>query len=571
MQVAEPLNLNLLWCRAVAEALKAAGLRHAVLTLGGRSAALVLTLQQDAAFETFTRVDERGAAFLALGIARTTGRPVAVVTTSGSAVANLLPALCEAEAWGTPLLLLTCDRPLDERAGGGPQSSDHLGLCRALVAAAVDLPEPSDEPAAIAALRAELASAFRHLLPGPEQGPVQVNLPLLGRVATLDPGPDWQPRRLPPDERREVAAPAVPACDVAGLVGRLGLRPGLRGLIVAGPETPVPPALIAGFAEATGFPLLADAPSGLRRPAAANLVSHGDLLALNPGFAAEPPELVVQVGEAPISHGLHAYLRGLSVPVVRIARRPVASDFLHGRFEALVAPGSEALAELAAALGPGDAAWLARWLAADRALAGRRETALAEAGWGDAQAAEIACNAPGFAFTLLANSMAARLGNLFCAPSGAAHPILCSRGVNGIDGTLSTFLGASLGLGRRGLALVGDQALLHDLPSLEPLAERRVDGCICLLNNKGPGIFDLSIWPGDAARRQALRRPTCVDFGSLARGFGLAYERAEGRDSLRDALERAAGREGLSLVEADLPEAGLFERFGGAVRTWLGA
>ncbi|SMF03977.1 2-succinyl-5-enolpyruvyl-6-hydroxy-3-cyclohexene-1-carboxylate synthase [Tistlia consotensis] len=567
---AERMNLNLLWCKAIAAELGRAGVRHAVLTVGGRSAAMVLALGQDPAFACVTRVDERGAAFLALGIARTTGRPVAVVTTSGSAVANLLPALTEAAAWGTPLVLLTCDRPPEERAGGGPQASDHLGLCASMVEAALDLPMPDAAPSALATLRAELAGVLRHVLPGPARGPVQINVPLQGRVASLDAGSDWQPRRLPPGPAEPLAAPASPPVEVEPLLAALGARPGLRGLIVAGPEAPVPPAWIAELAGATGFPLFADAASGLRRPAAPNLVSLADILVLSPALAAEPPELILQVGAAPVSHTLHGYLRRQSAPVLRIARRPVEADFLHGRIEPLVAPDRAALQRLTEALAPGDAAWRDGWLAAEAGARARREEALALAGWGDAQAAAVACAAPGFELTLLANSMPARLGNLFCEPGPDAHPILCNRGVNGIDGTLSTFLGALLGHGGRGLAIVGDQAMLHDLASLEPLAERRLDGCICLFNNKGPGIFDLSVWPEDAGLRARLRHRTRIDFGPIAAGFGLAYERAGDAASLAAALGRAAQREGLSVVEADLPEDSLFDRFPGAVRRWLG-
>lgn len=565
---AERMNLNLLWCRAIAAELRRAGVRHAVLTIGGRSAALALALKQDPAFECVTRVDERGAAFLALGIARTTGRPVAVVTTSGSAVANLLPALTEAAAWGTPLVLLTCDRPPDERAGGGPQASDHLGLCAAMVEAAVDLPAPDE--AAVGELRARLSEILCRALPGPGSGPVQINLPLHGRIASLDPGPDWLPRSLPPGPGEPLAAPEAPPVEVESLLAALGARRGLRGLIVAGPEAPVPPAWIAELAQATGFPLFADAASGLRRPAAPNLVSLADILVLSPALGAEPPELILEVGAAPVSHTLHAYLRRQSAPVLRIARRAAEADFLHERLSTLVAPDRAALARLGAALAPGDAAWRERWLAAEAEAQGRREAALAVAGWGDAQAAAVACAAPGFELTLLANSMPARLGNLFCGPLSEPHPILCSRGVNGIDGTLGTFLGALLGHGGRGLAILGDQAMLHDLASLEPLAERRLDGCICLLNNKGPGIFDISIWPEDAALRDSLRRRTEIDFGPVAAGFGLAYERAGDAEALAAALARAARREGLSLVEADLPEDALFARFGDAVRCWLG-
>jgi 2-succinyl-5-enolpyruvyl-6-hydroxy-3-cyclohexene-1-carboxylate synthase len=256
--------------------------------------------------------------------------------------------------------------------------------------------------------------------------------------------------------------------------------------------------------------------------------------------------------------------------MLAVVRRPEDARFLHARPCTLVAPPRTALAEIAAALAPGDADWRALWLDEEAAAEARRAHALELAGWGDAQAAALACAVPGFDFTLLANSMPARLGNLFCTPSQAAHPILCSRGVNGIDGTLSTFLGALIGHGGRGLALVGDQAMLHDLPSLEPLAERRVDGCICLLNNKGPGIFDLSIWPDNPALRGRLRRRTVVDFGPIAAGFGLAYEKAGDAEGLAAALQRAATRDGLSVVEADLPEDALLGRFPAAVRGWLG-
>ena len=570
MSTDDRLNLNLLWCRAIAAELRRAGVRYALLTLGGRSAAMVLTLQQDPAFDTMIRIDERGAAFLALGIARTTGQPVAIVTTSGSAVANLLPALTEAERWGTPLVLITCDRPHDERSGGGPQYSDHLGLCAAMVAAAVDLPEPTDDPAAIATMRRTVADALRCAVPGPGSGPVQINVPQLGRIATLDDGPDWQPRHLSPGPQVPILPLHVAPPDLDNTLAGLNLRPGLRGLIVAGPETPVPPAWVAELAAATGFPLIADAASGLRRPAAPNLITSADILVLSPPFAANTPELIIQVGQAPVSHSLHAYLRRQRAPVIRIARRPIDADFLHSDVRTLAAPDRDTLGRLGAALGRGDAQWCELWLSAQAAADARREVALSAAGWGDAQAAAIACNAPGFDFTLLANSMPARLGNLFCRPSEGAHPILCNRGVNGIDGTVSTFLGALVGHGGRGLALIGDQAMLHDLPSLEPLVEQRVNGCICILNNKGPGIFDLSIWPNDTALRDTLRRRTTIDFGPIATGFGLGYQRVGDGRSLTAALHKAATGDGLSVVEADLGGEALLSGFPRAVRTWLG-
>ncbi len=586
----EPLNLNMRWCRAIVTALQQAGVTHAVVCMGGRSTAMALTLTTTAGLETVLRVDERSAAFLALGLARCSGRPVAVCTTSGSAVANLLPALCEAEATGTPLVLLTCDRPGSHRAGGGPQIADHMGLCAALVAAAVDLPEPADGAAARDGLARTLADLLRHTAPGPARGPVHINVPQHGWIATLEPDATLPPAALAdrwpetPVVRRPVpdaaAAPGL-VSDVGDLAAAWGLRPGLRGLVVVGPFCPLPPGAVAALAGRLGFPVLADAASGLRRPAVPNLVALGDVLAVAaPQMFPEPPELILHLGPAPTTFTLHNYLKAQgsgdrggadgNVPVLRIVDRPIGGDFLYARFRQMVAPGRAALDALAAALGPGDPAWLAGWLAADRQLAARRDAVLTTLPWNDAAAAAAACAAPGYRLLYLANSMPSRLGNLFCGGSDTAQDVLCNRGVNGIDGNVASFLGALLAGDGPGLLLIGDQTMLYDLPALEALPERRVSGCICIVNNGGPGIYDVSVWTECPQVRPLLRRETTVDFGAIAAGFGLPFTRCTDRAGLDAALAAAARRDGLSVVEAVVPGEALATNVPHLVRAMLG-
>ncbi|MDQ6942079.1 MAG: 2-succinyl-5-enolpyruvyl-6-hydroxy-3-cyclohexene-1-carboxylic-acid synthase, partial [Candidatus Eremiobacteraeota bacterium] len=518
-------NLNALWCSLIADELVRAGVADVVIAPGGRSAAMALTLRAAPQLRTLFQIDERGAAFIALGIARATGRPVAVCTTSGSAVANMTPALVEADASGVPLVLIACDRPRRYHGNGAPQWTDHLGLCRSFVRSALDLEDPSDDQLALRSLRTRLAELLRRCTDPSDRGPVLLNVPLDGVLSSVEIDPSWC---VPADVPQATLAPAsaVPLRQTAGAISAsVGLRPGLKGLIVATGDGGLERDDVAAFASITGYPVVADAASNLRRPAIPNLVTTGDALVLDPRFTADPPEIVIRIGAAPVMHTLHAYLAALRCPVLRIDARPVPRDFLHDEFVLVQNPSGGLVRELAAAASSGDRKWLTRWTAADATARAKAQRFLAGAAWGDCAAAAVVCAAEDFPVFHLSNSMAVRLGNLLCGPRASAQRIFANRGVNGIDGTIASFLGEAIGANGCGLLLIGDQAMLHDLSSLAAVKPSGARGCICVINNGGGALFDLlgSTVPGFHETVRDI--PTGVDFGAASAAFGLPFRR----------------------------------------------
>jgi len=560
--IPEERNRNTLWCRIILEELRACGLTHVILCPGGRSSAMAFALAHQPEITTLVHTDERSAAFFALGLIKARGTPAAVCTTSGSAVANILPAVLEADYSNLPLILLTCDRPRSQRDSGAPQTADHAGLCRTVVRLCLDLDEVESDEKALLALRRQISGIRRNCTPGAARGPVHVNVPLRGSITSMDRESDWERRPLSDEAlngRRDEAGGILPMIDLVAEPGGaippgLDLRPGLRGIIVAGSDSVLTPRQMGQLADLTGFPLLADAPSGCRRPrCSANLVSEADALTFSASFPPERTELIIRLGLAPISVGLQRFLASQACPTLRIVSRARPRDFLSRNIHTLETPSDGALEELGNRLGPGDRDWLQLWLKSGSTIAGTWERFLADAGWGECQAAQAICNAPGFDFIHLANSMSIRHGNLFCRPSNKAQRTFANRGVNGIDGTLGTFFGELVGTGRRGLLLVGDLAMLHDLPALEAAKHQGLRGVICLIDNAGGGLFDLVGCHDVPDYERLIRNPQRADFTGIARSFGIASYRCESLAELASALAEAGEALGILLIHVVVP------------------
>lgn len=591
-----PLSLNEVWLRCIVDAVCEFGVRRVVLSGGARASLLCILLDADArVIERVNAVDERSGAFIALGMAKATDEPVAIVTTSGSAVGNLVPALIEAEACHLPLVVLSCDRPRHLRGAGFGQMCDHIGACRAFVRSQLDLPDPIDEPAAIAGVKEEVARTVAACV----QGPVHVNLPLGGVFDSSEPSPvspatreaatfaGAQPMRWDPRGRRQPGAGQTPGEIVARVLARsssCGSGP-LRGLIVAGPDPAVAPDAILALGRATGFPILADASSGVRAGLAGD--GHGDALVVN-GFdvlaqgsplAKYPPELIVRLGLAPVSPPVLAYLSAHPAPTIKVARGACERDYLHPMLDprdVLVAPSASDLAMLGDALieqvsaGSPDTVqarcvsreWRDAWAAlAERGRTIRQEVVQALP-WGEVVAAQEIFATRGFVFVHIGNSLSVRHADILYDNREDVQACYVSRGVSGIDGTLSTFFGEVIGRGDTGLLVIGDQAFLHDLPALGSAQRLSTPACVCVMHNRGGAIFDflpVSTAPGF---ERAIRNPYRIDFDALARGFGLAYAHAKDRLSLRQALAAARAHAGVTIVEVDVPAHSAVEQLG---------
>ncbi len=549
-------NRNAVWCEVLVAQLVACGLRDVVVCAGNRSSALVLTLAETPAVTAIPHIDERSGAFVALGLARASGRPVGITTTSGSAVANLTPALAEAHASGVALVVLSCDRPVAWRGAGAPQVADHLGASAPYVRAAVDLPEPAVDDAALRALQETVVRLLTRATAAFDPGPVHLNIPFHGRICPTE----EEEEAFEPPAGLPAPLPAPPWPPPAAASGSTeGLRPGLRGLIYAGSICPLSPDEVAALAEGTGFPVLTDCPGLLRRPAIPNLIAAGDAIAWHPLFSEWGPEVVIRLGSAPITEAAMNLLSACSGPILRLDHRPVERDFLHPQLQVLTPPFAPALDRLIAALGPGDPDWLAFWKQAElRAQAARRAQVEAMP-WGESQAAATVCAAEGFGFFHIANSMSVRHANLHLVPNGEDQPIFANRGVNGIDGTLGTFLGELLATGRWGLLLVGDQTVVHDLPALALLSQvgSPVNGTLCVMNNAGGSVFDMVACARFPNYRRFVRNAPNVSFAGVAATFGLHFEQVTDRAGLEAALQSAATRPGLGLLEVVVPDTGL--------------
>lgn len=533
---AETAALNLSWAERFLTALAASGVRDVVLCPGSRSAPLALALHRSSV-RAHVALDERAGAYFALGLAKGARRPAAVLTTSGTAAANLLPAVVEAFHARVPLIVLTADRPPELRDTGAPQTIDQIKLFGGYVRwfCEVGAPAPGADLLEYAGSLGARAAAEAW---GTPPGPVHLNFafrePLLPEPGDLEAPPAEEPAAL------EAVAPEGPAPSPRA-IARIAraLRARRRGLIACGPED-APPEFaeaIVRLAAATGYPVLADPASQVRYgPHDRSRVLGGyDALLRAPGFAgSEAPEVILQFGAPLTSKAFHAFAAlhagtlHLAVdPAGRAARNPARRAR-----EVLAAEPAAAADALADALRPGAdplPGWLERWSAADAAARAAVGRAVAS-GLAPEEGrvfAEIVPALPEGALLYVGNSMAIRDLDTFAPGSPRRLRVLAHRGVNGIDGVLSSALGASVATGGPLLLVTGDLSFHHDLTGLWAAREERAPATVLVLNNDGGGIF--SFLPvarhGDAFER-FFATPHGLDFEPAVTGYGIPFERA---------------------------------------------
>jgi 2-succinyl-5-enolpyruvyl-6-hydroxy-3-cyclohexene-1-carboxylate synthase len=511
--------------RAFADELVRSGVRHACTSPGSRSTPLVLALVRDGRLAVHSHVDERSAAFFALGIAKATGAPAVITCTSGTAAANFLPAVVEAHEAGVPLLVLTADRPPELREVGAGQAIDQLKLYGAAARWFFEVgnhdasAEPWLRALACRAVHATLGSAGR-------PGPVHLNFPLreplvappelpAGRGGRSD-GEPWLLRR---------SSPAVPSDEqLARYAAWVASHP--HGVVVAGRAEHGQPALaeaLARFAGAAGWPLLADPLSWARRGGAA--VAHYDaLLRCEPFAAARRPTGVLRVGDLPTSKPLRAWLAALDAEQVAFDPEGVWHDPGATLWTVLGADPAATLDALAERVRPGDAGWLEAWTRADAAAGAAIDDALRE-GLGEPRAArELGALLPSGATLFAASSMPVRDVETFVGARADPPRVLAHRGANGIDGTVSAAFGAAAAGDGPVVLLIGDVALAHDLGGL--LAAKRLGLAltIVLVDNDGGGIFEfLPVAGATDAFEQHVATPTGLDARRIASLFELEY------------------------------------------------
>jgi 2-succinyl-5-enolpyruvyl-6-hydroxy-3-cyclohexene-1-carboxylate synthase len=553
----DPTNRNTALASAMTEELARSGVERAVVSPGSRSTPLAVALWRQAGIEVTVILDERSAGFFALGTALATGKPAAVLCTSGSAAANLHPAVVEANEAGVPMIVLTADRPPELRDIGAGQTIDQLKLYGDAVRWFCEVGTHEADDEGLIHFRSVACRAYAAAFGDPRPGPVHLNVPWREPLApTPQEGAVTATDPLALEGRGEAPlnklAPAIPRADET-LLDRLAERieSAPRGLIVAGRQTnPGLAEPVSAFAAAAGYPILAEPTSQIRRgPHDRSLVlSTYDQIARDRPAALEP-ELVVRVGDLPTSKPLRQWLAAIDgleqvvIDPVGEWREPTRRAEVIVRADPTATARS--LTERLARLRPGASAvagspFASGWLDADAAVRDAVDghlqelDELSEPGVWTALAGALRDGDS----VLAASSMPVRDLETFLRPGPEGVRFASNRGANGIDGLVSTAAGLAAGSGARTWAVLGDLALFHDLGGLaaaRDLPELR----FILIDNSGGGIFHFlpqAQSMDEPAFEALLGTPSGLDPAAAAALFELSAETPENPAELDQAL-----------------------------------
>ena len=558
-----PRNASTATGTAIVDELVRYGVRHIVLSPGSRSAPLAFAAHAAAEaghLRLHVRIDERSAAFLALGIAKTSRRPVPVVTTSGTAVANLHPAVLEASHAGVPLVVVTADRPAALRGTNANQATDQVKLFGDAVRAFADVPPGApvwDDAAQVASWRALTARLLLTAQGGTSHaaGPVHLNVQL-GEPLTPEADGAWSsPVEGRPDEQPWTRRPAPAVAEPEPV------RTDLRTVVVAGDDAG-PPARI--LAERGGWPLLAEPSSGART--GSNAIRTYRLL-LGDESLADRIEQVVVYGHPTLSRPVTRLLSRTDVEVVGVAGPSGWTDPGHrvSRVVRAAYPDDQEPLEQRWAVGEPKPAtqrrsspWLEEWQRRDVEVSTRLDKLLdAEHGLTAHQvAAAVSAAMPPEGLLFVGSSNPVRDLDLMAVPStvGERRLVVANRGLAGIDGSVSTAIGAALGrpTSSRAFALLGDVTFLHDSNGLViGPGEERPDLMVVVVNDDGGSIFSLLEQGGPSyvsSFEKLFGTPHGVDLGALCAASGTPHRRVTTPEELRAAVADPVG--GVEVVEA---------------------
>ena len=524
-------------CWWLVDELARGGMEHACVSPGSRSTPLSLALWRHPHVSVHVHLDERSAAFFALGLSKATAGPVGIACTSGTAAAEFLPAVVEASMSRTRLVALTADRPPELRGVGANQTIDQPGIYGTYVSASIDAEVPGDRPEE--AYWRRLAAGALASASGPPPGPTHVNLPFR---EPLVPGPVELPAS-PPAGSREHAVRPEPA-EVERLRGELTVA--VRGVFLAGSLRRTPRAVLE-LARRASWPLVAEPTSGLRIPGA--LTAGQPLLADERFASSNVPEVVVQFGAAPTSRPALALVTRAERLVVVDPDHLVADPHRTAAWTIRADPAAVAEETLEGLPRRPETAWLHDWLTADARARATIDAAMD--GWNEPSEGRVARDV-GAALAdgsvlVVGSSMPVRDLDATMAPREGIE-VLANRGASGIDGFVSTVLGVAAA-GRPTIALCGDLTLLHDAGALLWGARGGSDAIFVVLNNGGGTIFSFLPQRELPELEPLFTTPHGLDLSALATAAGAGHDLVTAADQVAPALERSAALGGVRLVE----------------------
>ena len=550
-----------------------AGVRQAVVAPGSRSSALALALLERSEMTVYMRLDERSAAFFALGLGLGSCYPAVIVTTSGTAAAEVHAAVMEADLARVPIIVCTADRPPELHRVGAPQTIEQVAMFGGAVrfATAPGVAEEATRPywrSAASRLVAEATSGPA----GP--GPVHANLafrePFIGTVEVIP-----APRQTGDTWHRVVRGRSASREAIDALYEQV--RDVERGCFVVGGNLLIDGAAVSDLARRLGWPVLGDG-RALRRVVSDVVVAHADqILRSSRAASTLAPELVVHVGSPHASKTLSQWCEAIALTGVRqVLIDPYASFEDPERLADVVLaadPGAlctAVAARLDRAARRADRGWLAQWQRAERAAAVEladqfdNSTAITEPGI----ARRIVRRLPADSTLVCSSSMPVRDVEWFAAPRDGAPQVISNRGANGIDGVISTIMGVAASVAARRddevaesdpsrlggpvVGLVGDLAFFHDLSGLVwGLLEQPPPVTIVVVDNAGGGIFSFLSYPGVVARdvfERGFGTPQSSSVAEVARALGCRVTEIDDLDAFDAAFEVAVSRSGIDVL-----------------------
>jgi 2-succinyl-5-enolpyruvyl-6-hydroxy-3-cyclohexene-1-carboxylate synthase len=553
-----------LFATALVDELARAGVREVCICAGSRSTALAIAAAQHASLRCWSQIDERSAGFFALGAAKATRAPAALICTSGTAAANFYPAVIEAYHAHVPLIVLSADRPPELREWGAGQTIDQVRLYGTHVRWFAEAAVPDGDPRMLRYAR-EMGCRSVAEACGPPAGPVHLNLPFRDPLAPTSTAAESEIHNThrggqPYTRIGRSARPPQPE-DVERLVEIANSCE--RGVIACGPMNAEPElcAALADLSSVLGWPILADPTSQLRSGThnrGAPVLGSSDLFLRDERVSRTlEPEAVLRFGGTPTSKSQRLWLER-HAPAHLILVDPeagwndpshLASEFLQvsplALCDALIRSVSRSKA---------GSPWMQGVLYAERCTAGVVEDLVADEDelFEPRAIREIAEALPDGAIVYVSNSMPVRDLDAFLPVSNRPLQVLANRGANGIDGMISSALGAAASQSQPVVLLTGDLALLHDVGALQVARRHSLNLTVIVFNNDGGGIF--SYLPvADRVKPEIFethfRTPHGAELGGIVAGFGAGFARVSSWEHFRAFFKSALATPGVSVVE----------------------